>query len=382
MVSASFCGEKNISGKLVYIEKYPLDEKKALPLNPLSRSKMSNQSVWQISQDPKFRDAFESVFNDFNRLLTCFLAFVTTVGTFFLYGIAWYEIYGNHRHRTLVNLLTGILGIYGSIMNNIMILSALYRATFGPMNYIIAAILMTVFKGLSVSSMTCANIIVTIRFLYISYFKSAGALNEEFFVLFFGILTSVFGAFFMGLYVIWGGWDLSRSFLQYIGINVFSLRIKIEPMPFPGTSSIGIGTLLLHLLLFSVFYVNDKNFWTKQRVDRQSKGFKDFMFRLFTCLIVSLSFLFPAIKTSMEPEDFEGCEYLYPIYTFLPMITLGIIWPTVYYWRSPQLRIALWKEVLESLPESTQKLWFHLKKGDLGILSNLSPSIMAMKSFS
>ncbi|TRY80387.1 hypothetical protein TCAL_14521 [Tigriopus californicus] len=194
-----------------------------------------------------------------------------------------------------------------------------------------SAFVVTLFEGLVLSGLLTLIEIGTIKFLYIVWFKSTGALSDEFFFTFFMILNNALGIYAVIIKLMAATWR-TKSFYLLIGEDIKTFDEQ-EPSPLI-LDSIILGCLVcsLHIILYVTIFMSNLKPGGRDRSFR--RGLNDFVFRLFIMVLAFLGFIPRQIRNKMDMDYFRDHRVVFVSCSYMLSLIISLVWPLLYYWRN------------------------------------------------
>lgn len=238
----------------------------------------------------------------------------------------------DRKHEISSHAVLSILLIFSFIL--------CFSCTFGPLSYYFAAFVVTIFEGLILCGLLTLIEIGTIKFLYIAWFKSAGALSDDFFFTFFMVLNNSLGIYAVISRFIVGSWK-TKSFYLLIGEDV-----KTSDEQGPGLlilDNIVLGCLVccLHISLYATIFVSNLKPGGRDRSLR--RGLNGFVFRLLIMVIAFLGFIPRQIRNQTDMDYFRDHRVVFVSCSYMSSLIISLVWPLLYYWRNNRLTKVLVK---------------------------------------
>lgn len=272
-------------------------------------------------------DAYQRVFAGFQAQLASVVlgVFNIVIGGYVSFLIIRADFKIIEHRGTLVSLLWGYHDIMLGTLGPIMSLPFILRVVVGPLNDIGMMLVVLSFQFVIFQCSLVYNEIFSVRILLALYFKSAFALEENFFIHFFIVLNFYTSCLYViGLWI-WGGYR-TQYFYFMLG----------QDLTFPWAKPLFSGGHILAATFISAqfMYIVIVAYRTMTRFKDQiaHRKFKQFMWQILKMLAIILCFFIPAKYRNMYPaQDWENQPVLFLILNFGTPFGVGVVLPLTRY---------------------------------------------------
>jgi hypothetical protein len=270
-------------------------------------------------------------------------------------GIIWYERFGSDKKRTLINMLVvsccWTLIEYGVAVQ----IPDIVRYSFGPLPSVFCFIQAIVRSSVATDLILFFDAMAVTRFTYIFILKNPANFNDDFWWQMMNIWIKLFSITFQSC------WHFTTE-RQPIGYYICVGKDPLEDThaPVSGKGIIEIGSILLHISIFSAIQVYKQKFSFgpptlathykgETLVDLESRSLTSFTTNLVSIIGLALSTINVIVLNRMKPDllnQFPNNILVYYAFLILPTLsTLAAV--TVYYISHRPLTKAVRSEVKE-----------------------------------
>lgn len=272
-------------------------------------------------------DAYQQVFSGFYAQLTAVVLglFNMTFGGFISYKLVMDDIKTIEQRGTLVSRLWAYHDLILGTLPHVMSVPFILRVLLGPLNEIYVMLEVLAIQFVLFQVVVLYNEIFLVRILLAFWFKSAFAMEENFFLQFFMVLNFYMSSLYVSSLLIMGGYA-TQFYYFMLGLD----------MTFPWSKPLFNGGLFLSVAFFVAqsLYLVILVYRTATRIKEKvvHTKFKRFTWNIVKSFsLISSIFLTAKYRNLFSAQEWEKTPVLFIFVNFGTPFGLGVLLPASRY---------------------------------------------------